>query len=244
MKKVWIGRRRKVQVPLFLRFLFPVKEKQISLFYKLYEKNDFLYVLFQCLPVLTVINWISQGLPAMSRTEKVFHLLFGLFLYLLLSILFPLSPWCCFLIAHTVNWLMNSHFWAFVRFWNIRFNTSENYYKYLSSLAKRLQGNEAFLVVVVIGGLALDKSLTAQSDLDVKFIAKEGIVNGFRANLFLLREKLRAFFLRIPFDANLYCTMAYFKSINQSEMPYILYRDSSLSDSAILKYKMRDLDHV
>lgn len=244
MKKVWIGKHRRVLVPSFLRFLFPIKEKRISLFYKVYEKNDWLYLLFQSLPVLTFINWASQGLPAMSRSEKVFHLLFEMLVFAAAVVLLPLSIGRCLFIAHTVSWLLNSHFWVLVRFWNVRFNTAENYYKYLSSLAQRLKGNDVFLVVVLIGGVAVGKSLTDSSDLDVKFIARKGMWCNIRANLLLMREKLRAFFLRIPFDANLYTGMDYFDRINQKEMPYMLYRHNALSDNQIAQYKMRNFTHA
>jgi hypothetical protein len=243
MKKVCLGNRRKVMVPAFLRWLFPVKEKRISLFYKLYEKNDLLYLLFQSLPVLTFINWGSQGLPAMSRPEKTFHLLFEALVFVLCLVLLPMSPGWCFLVAHTISWLLNSHFWVLVRFWNIRFNTAANYYGYLMSLSKRLQDNDVFLVVVLIGGVAVGRSLTDSSDLDVKFIARKGTWYSIRANLVLMREKWRAFFLRIPFDANLYTDMDYFERINQQEMPYMLYRHKTLTDNQIAQYKMRNFTH-
>jgi hypothetical protein len=240
MQKIYIGKKRKVLVPKLFRFIFPHKEKRIAFFYKYYERNSFLYLLFQNNFTLIVINWISQGVPAMSKSERIFHFLFELIFFILFILCSELAVLPSLVYAHTINWVFNSHFWTFIRFLNIQFNTSDNYYIYLRNLKVRLENSSSFLIVVVIGGIALDKSFSDSSDIDVKFIVKQGYRNHINGNLFLICEKFRAFFYRIPLDANLYSDLLYFQKINQNESPYVLFQAKEITDDALIKYKLRD----
>lgn len=204
LKRTKIGKNKQFEIYSFLRFLYPKKEKQIFFFHRYYENNIVLYLLFQNIITLTIINWLSQGLQGMSKSEAFFHLFFEAIFLLLLFLGFDFSFHISLIIAHTINWFFNSHFWTFFRFYNIRYNRAENYYKYLESLKIRLKNTKCFSEVYLIGSPARDKKLSDFSDLDVKYVLKNGFYNLIHGNILLIIERIRTTFLRIPFDGNIY----------------------------------------
>ncbi|MBN2521214.1 MAG: hypothetical protein JXB17_11950 [Bacteroidales bacterium] len=188
----------------FLRFLLPRKEKKIFFFHKYYIKSSVLYFIFQNLITLTFINWISQGIQGMSKSEAIFHIISGFIVFWPFFIFFQLNILNSILLAHTINWIFNTHFWVFFRFFNIRFNKAQNYYKYIEQTKKRMADNKCFKAIYLIGGPARNKELSDFSDLDIKFVLKDDFVNVIIGNIILIFEKIRSFFLRIPLDANIY----------------------------------------
>ena len=134
MKSVVFGSLN-IKVPKLIRFLFPYKEKQLYLLHKLALKNKVLYILIQNIIVLTIINWLSQGMSGMDKGELFFHILCSITFFCFFFLISPLGFLFSLIVAHSVNWILNSHFWTFARFLHIRVNTTKKTSNYLDKLS-------------------------------------------------------------------------------------------------------------
>jgi hypothetical protein len=211
--------------------MFPVKEKNLFILSKYSKNNKYIYFLFQNNLSLIVINWLFQGLSQMDKGEKIYHVIIDLLLASILLLIFSIQWYSALFISHTVNWMLNSHFWTFARFLYIPSNSKKKTEKYISGVSKRLTKYGFFEFVIIIGGISRRKHTGVYSDIDIKFIRKKGAYYLFFANLFLSCEKIICFFKMIPLDGYVMdSAKSIGKKVRRDEAPLLLYMDLATKD--------------
>ena len=81
----------------------------------------------------------------------------------------------------------------------------------------------------------------SDSDIDIRYVRERGMANAVRANLFSLREKIRALFLRMPLDSYICDELTSLDRLREDERPIILYDPHGVLKE---KYQNRGYDLV
>src|SRR3990172_5412364 len=77
---------------------------------------------------------------------------------------------CSFLLAHTLSWLLNTHFFVIGRFVGFTTTPTDKICSYARGIASRSQRCPALLGVAVYGAVARGRGVRATSDVDMRFI--------------------------------------------------------------------------
>lgn len=212
-------------VPFYLSWLFPYKKKGIAL----NSDSPLKYYVFQNKISLIIINWLFQGMRSMGKADLIGKVLLDLILsmifYIAISYLFKsrsiFQIVIAFSLAHTLNWLLNSHFWDVGRFIGITRTNTEKFFPYIKKVKERTAGRDSISSIIVIGGIARNAGFRETSDVDMIFIRKRGLYNAVKAALLTIRERIIAFFLRFPLHLELYENIRSVKH-REDEVPILL----------------------
>lgn len=152
------------------------------------------------------VHWVFQGILYMDRTERLFKI--GVEL-VIASILFFFALiagfkliWAVvvsFLLAHTINWLVNSQIWVVMKHFKMVRHTRDEFDRYIGSLKRRIGKEPSITWGAAFGSLARGE-WNEYSDLDVRLVHKPGLQNSVRACWFVMKERSRAFAQRFPLD--------------------------------------------
>ncbi len=186
-------------------------------------------------------NWLSQGILYMDTTELLFRIgseFLGLCLFVLLSsflLQIDIFHWktilFSILIVHTIYWIVFSNWWALMLFAfpGLR-NAGENATcYYLSKMAARLETRQAIKALLVYGSVTRGE-WHDKSDIDVRILRKEGLVNGFQAFVIVMKERYRAFLGGQPLDLFLADEINFLNKMRSDEKPFVLVLQASLQD--------------
>lgn len=190
--------------------------------------NPFLAKLYQSKCGVLVSNWLNQGMSYMLLEELFLKLIFEIiifgFVYYIASI-FGLRALTCFFIsffsAHTINWLLNGHFFNLIRYLGLGRQDYEWFIAYPNKIRRRLLGKKYISGVALYGSLSRG-SFSETSDLDVRVIARPGVVNAFLASWFVFRERFLAFFAKYPIDIFMATQKRGLEKLRSDEIPIIL----------------------
>ena len=192
-------------------------------------KNEFLYHLMASKPGVVCINWVFQGILGMDRSEKVSKVLIDLLLAVLFLLIFKvfLTAWLsillAFVMAHTLNWLFNTHFWVMGRYIGITHNPPSKILQYIKAIAHIVEDNSFLLGVIVFGNMTRGGEVRPDSDVDIRYVRKKGFLNALRANIFSIREKIRALFEGFPLDSYICDDLSFLDKLRKDEKPIILF---------------------
>lgn len=219
-------------VPSFLRWLFPYKKKK--LFFSI--KSPSFYYLFQNKISLTFVNWLFQGMMGMHATDLTGKIIFELvffFIFVLLLNEYSIIYRVCltFFLSHTLNWLLNSHFWTFGRFLGITHTDRKRFSVYLKELRERVDNDASIVSIIIIGSISRNEGFRTTSDVDIVFIRKEGFPNAVRAVLVTVRERATAFLNKFPLELHLYDSVDTMKKHRADEIPVILKDTCAIAQS-------------
>ena len=157
------------------------------------------------------INWVFQGMRGMQSKELTFRALLeaalgiAVFAWLPFSNGVPLNVLLAIFIAHSFNWLFNTHLWVCVRYFPLYHRNPAALVAFLDSTERLLKSlpwlNEAVCIGSVgdSGGIRSDRS-----DIDLRLVFGIGLINWFRINLLLLRLRTMALLRVIPLDLYAY----------------------------------------
>ncbi|MBN2372457.1 hypothetical protein JXL19_01535 [bacterium] len=214
-----------IKVPALLSWLFPYKDKDLPVSIK----SPLAYYLIQNKITLIIINWVFQGILGMDKTEILFHLGYDLvWAIIFFGLLANLIGWWTamffsIILAHTLNWLLNSHFWVMGRYIGISRVSTEKIYSYLERFYDNFSENRALLGAVVLGNMRRGGSIKTTSDLDLRVIRKRGLLNAILSNLILAGLKTSAFLKRFPLDIYLLDDVIGLSRYRLDESPLILF---------------------
>jgi hypothetical protein len=197
---------------------------------------------FRNIPVF----WIHQRTTYMDRTELFFHIISSLIVTLLLySILFAYglfsSQWVRILAAligsRTLTYLFNDHFWGglLVSFGFVKNCGKKNIRKYLIDSQRRISRCDSIHSYNVYGSLVRGE-FHNKSDLDVRYIRRPGIMNALAATSFAAKERVIAFFTRIPLDSFVGDKVGFLDKMRSDEMPIVIKDDEALMAKKYKKY--------
>lgn len=180
------------------------------------------------------INWAFQGMLGMDRTDRWFKLgLDAIITFGVAGLLIPfVSPWAAFagafLLAHTSNWLFNTHFFVIGRFVGFTATPVERIPAYTRGVGERVAYSPAILAAAVYGAVSRGAGVRTTSDVDVRFIRRPGWGNGLRAACFTFTERARAFFAGFPLDLYLLDDLHRLEEMRPDEKPILLYDPDGL----------------
>lgn len=196
--------------------------------------------------ILIFTNWVSQGIWHLDKTEKIYKIFFTLFFtfifYFILSFFLNFDNniflvFFSFIIAHTINWVVNSNlFTLFVHRLLIGETKKEDFFKYIENLKKRVEEEDSIIAIYCYGSMSRGE-LKEKSDLDISFLREKGLANAIKSILFFTKEKKIAQSIKIPSESFLCDGISCFKkrySIN--EPPVIVYDKYNITRRYYKKY--------
>jgi len=210
------------KVPSFLSWLFPYKKKKLPIS----MDSSVSYYLFQNKISLIVINWLFQGMRDMDTADLTGKIIFDILIFILIlfftdsSGVYRVS--IALILAHTLNWLINAHFWVFGRFLGITSTSTDRFYPYIKNVVNRINKDNSIPAVIVIGSISRKQKFKLTSDVDIMFIRGKGFKNAVKAVLVTMRERAIAFLGRFPLHLELYDSMESMKKHRIDEVPIVL----------------------
>ncbi len=182
--------------------------------------------------VMITGNWALQGIWYMDRTERWVHLsMLVLATYVILSALllstsigFPLTIILAFLISHTLNWILDGHFWALMTEVGLRGNSREPEYllSYGERMKVRLEKYRCFDSMMIYGSVSRDEA-RMDSDLDVRLVASHGLASPMAACILVTLERMRAFAKAFPLDVHVVNSTDGLEKMRRDEKPIVLF---------------------
>jgi len=166
----------------------------------------------------------SERYFTISIELVLFVVTFGLLVILLRAGLL-LAVVTSFLITHTVNWLLNGHFWALMLEARIsRARTGRaRLVQYSESMTARLGDKECLRAMYVFGSLSRDTPRET-SDLDVRLVLARGTINRMRGCSITSAERIRAFIKHFPLDIHAVDSFERLGVMRDDEKPLIFFR--------------------
>lgn len=188
--------------------------------------------------ILIISNWIFQGIINADRTEKIYKLLFTIILSvilfafldkIILSHFYTIS--LSFLIAHTINWLVNGNISTIIihRLF-IGTVSRKKIFCYLKDLQERLQKTSSIEFTAVFGSISRGE-LKNSSDIDITFVRKDGFINSIKAIIFIIKEKFHTNINKIPIEPFLADSINYMKKrYRDDEVPVVIKNSKKISN--------------
>jgi hypothetical protein len=172
-------------------------------------------------------HWLFQGMLYMDATERWFKL--GLDALLTALAVMPLRIWldhpmawlAAPILAHTVNFLLNSHLWGVLKHYGSVRVSHPAFESYLYHLSRRI-GNEPSIDWSGVYGSLARGQWSATSDLDIRLVRKPGLSNALRACTFVLAERSRALIHRFPLDLYVLDDPGYLDAMHLDERPHAI----------------------
>ena len=177
-------------------------------------------------------NWLLQGMRYMNAYEIGLKLTLDVLLALVMVWVFgwwdkPGMVLVSLLLAHSLNWILNGHFFVLMRYVYPVPKTSDEFDRYVSRLKRRAEGTATIDGVAIYGSYCRGQ-LHEFSDLDVRVIVHGGFRNGLEGAWFCMRERFVAFFAVFPLD--IYCCVgtSCLDRLRDDELPVILQDRSGI----------------
>lgn len=156
-------------------------------------------------------NWLMQGILHADRSEKIYKIGFTVFFWVLSFALLVLqsdfsivkSVFFGFIIAHSINWIINNNLYVLlVHRMKWLKTTKYDLFNQLSTIQHRLQDitDKDWILYSVSHGGICKGTLNSHSDIDVSIIRKPGLKNMIHAILFYVKEKKYADIKGVPLD--------------------------------------------
>jgi predicted nucleotidyltransferase len=210
----------------FLKFFLSSDSNMSRNKYPDFTDNDFVKKLLR-FPVFGVlVHWTLQGLLYMDWTERSFKLgldaiLTTIFAYLVgLKITFPYNWFLAFLIAHTLNFFLNAHFWTLLKHYGLISNSQEKFLEYSEKLCRRI-ASQKYITYAAVYGSWVRGEWSPASDLDVR-VVHNGIFSGLLACVFLFSERTRALFNHFPLDIYVLDNFIRLADMRSDEKPEVI----------------------
>jgi predicted nucleotidyltransferase len=188
-------------------------------------------------------GWAHQGFFYLDRTQRIGWVVFEAVATILVAWLIarigriPLSHlqlWGgSLLIAHTLNWVLNGNWWAGMLFTfpGLRNPGDRVTCDYLNRMARRLQGDRSVSGAMIFGSVSRGR-WQERSDLDVRLLRRQGMLNGIAGVLILARERLIALIARQPLDIYLADDIPFLRRMRPDEPPVFLKKNDPRLDGA------------
>lgn len=156
-------------------------------------------------------NWLMQGVFHADKSEKTYKILFTVLgwivVFTILFFGFRISMTSSlifgFLIAHTLNWVINCNlFILLVHRMRWLKTTKHKLFDHLESIQDRLERipNKSWILYCVSHGSICKGEMGSHSDIDVSIIRRAGLNNLLRAIIFYVKEKKIADIKGVPLD--------------------------------------------
>ena len=175
------------------------------------------------------INWVFQGILGMAPTDLWFKIGLEVVLILVGVVVFisfvplNLALLFSFFTAHTLNWLLDGHFFVVGRYVGFTSTSADRIWSYTRGIAQRANRSPFLLGTAMFGSVTRGEALRSTSDVDLRFIRRPGWINGFRAAWFTFMERARALFGGFPLDPYLLDDLRGLEKMRADEKPILLH---------------------
>jgi len=190
-------------------------------------RNKILYLFMQNKVSIIFINWLFQGIFGLSKIDLVGKIIIEILIILIVNVAAGEITFAgviiSILIAHTFNWIFNTHFWVLGRFVGITKTPTHRFYSYLKKMQKRISNANGLIGVIVIGGASRGEKIRNTSDLDIFLFSQPQLNSKVKAVLFTIKERIIAFLWRFPLDLYLYENLVEMSKHRKDEVPFVLY---------------------
>ncbi len=158
--------------------------------------------------ILILTNWFFQSIINADRTEKIYKISFSIiFMILTYVILNQLVSYpainlilISFVIAHTLNWIVNGNFYNLIIHRLLLDQISKvDLFNYLISLENKLKDKDWIVYAASFGSIC-NGNLKDSSDVDISIVRKPGLKNAISAIVFSVLEKKYADLNKIPLE--------------------------------------------
>lgn len=211
----------------------------------------------ESIPVKFLRSWLFQGALYMDWRELLYRCTLEIILIMMVYTVCDLGGYECsclyasIIFSHTLMWLLNGHLWALSIGKGKRMakNKPEVILNYFDRLNLRLQSSSNVTGCTVFGSLSRGE-FTENSDIDIIICRKPGFVSSLLAYSLAVKERVIAFFNKIPIE--LYCyDLNRLEKLDKNEKPLlikdetgeiikkipnaILYKDYQFHDQSFFK---------
>jgi hypothetical protein len=205
-------------VPSYLSWFFPYKKRSLPIS----TKSPAAYYIFQNKFSITFINWLFQGMRGMGIADLIGKIILEIIFIALFLLISKNAILISFVGAHTLNWMVNTHFWDFGRFLGISRTSPDRFLPYLRKLKNRVNKDGSLPIAIIIGGFSRNREFKTTSDVDLIFIRGKGFMNSLTAVLITIRERFISFIYKFPLHLELYDSMETMKKHRDDEVPVVL----------------------
>lgn len=197
-----------------------------------FVKNPLLFAFFQSKLGRLCSNWVLQGMLYMNPIEVAYKLGLDVVLTLLMWILFlpepTISGWLpAWLLAHTINWIINCQPIALLFHLDWGKNDARHFISYIENLERRIQGRSYLAAAASFGSLSRGK-YSERSDIDIRVVMQGGILDRLRAANFCFWERLRAAFALFPLDLYAFELDEMRRKMKHDEVPVVFWDPQGL----------------
>jgi len=195
------------------------------------SKSKYMRPLLRHKSAAVAIHWLFQGILQMDATERAWKAALDA---ILAGAIFFLFCWLkpmrlaqvykaalALLAAHTINFLLNAHFWVVLKHFGSVSNDWTTYQAELMRLRQRIAAEPYIRFAAAYGSLARAQ-WSPHSDLDLRLVRAPGLNSALHVCWFATRERARAFFRRFPLDVYVLDQHASLANMAESACPVIL----------------------
>jgi len=182
-----------------------------------------------------LIHWGVQGFFNMDNSERNFKIaleLGGISIFgWILGKFFPahIALLLAAIIAHSLNFLFNAQPWVVLKHFGVGYYDENDLMAYTADITKRVEQCPAILGAGIWGGFARKSHSDPKTpDVDIRLIRRPGFLNAIQGSWFLLMERSRANWYRVPLDAYVLDEMSSLSRLNPMEIPLLLCDDEGI----------------
>lgn len=196
-----------------------------------FVKNPLVFAFFQSKVGRIFSNWVLQGMLYMNPVEVAYKLGLDLVLTVLAWMLIApesVAGWIAvWLLAHTVNWVINCQPVALLFHLDWGKNDARHFITYIEGLEKRIQGRSYLAAAASFGSLSRGK-YSDRSDIDIRVVMQDGILDRLRAANFCFWERLRAALAFFPLDLYAFDLDEMRSKMKSDEVPVVFWDPQGL----------------
>lgn len=176
---------------------------------------------------LTVISaWVFQGMLYANWRENILKIGADILVTILLAFIMPW--WCGFLIAHTLNFMLNAQAKAIFNHMGAGNKPAIDFYEGVVAMKKRIEKTSCLEAAIAYGSLSRG-CYKPTSDIDVRFIPKAGEWNFWKACVWTFRERVISFFTGFPLDSYVFSLEHTKKVMRSDELPIIVVERNNIA---------------
>lgn len=210
-------------------------------------RNPFLYFIFHNRFSVVLINWIMQCMLGMAAVEIIIKFIIEVILVFIILLFMPSITIngliAAILIAHTLNWVFNSHVVCTGRWIGLTRTRRGDFFKYVRNMKKRLQKSRFIDSVIIFGGVSRGESFKPTSDLDVRIISKKDILSQVISCLYTIRERIISTLIWFPLDLYLYTYHEQLKKHREDEDHIIVVDKTGNAEAFYLRNNRKYLTY-
>lgn len=184
--------------------------------------------------ITLITSFILQGMLYANWRENVIKIGLDIIITLGLSVIMPW--WIGLIIAHIINYCINGQ--AICVFYHIRAGNlpAKDFYENTVAMKNRLDKCIYIDAAISYGSLSTGK-WHPSSDIDIRFIPKEGEFNYWKAIVWSVTERTRAFIKGYPLDMYVFTMKHSYGVMSKKEIP-IIFKDTNNMHSIYYKKTM------